>query len=174
MSTMASKEDILELETFLPYRLYHLADLVSREFARIYKDRLGLTRPEWRTLSGLGQRGSMTAKELGEQSAMHKTKVSRAVAELERRRWLTRTPDEKDRRIEHLALTRAGLAAYCDMVPLAKTFERELLSRIKEPGRGAMTAALDAIEAALSLTPPGADNEDAAAGGGGPRQARPG
>ncbi len=170
---MASQDDVLELETFLPYRLYHLADLVSREFARIYKDRHGLTRPEWRTLSGLGQYGTMTARELGQQSAMHKTKVSRAVAELERRRWLIRTPDEKDRRIEHLALTKAGLAAYCDMVPLAKAFERELLSRIKQPGRGALTAALDAIEAALSLTPPDVDNESAAAGGGGRHRARP-
>jgi len=117
---------ILELETFLPYRLYRLADLVSREFAAVYKDRLGLTRPEWRVLAGLGQHGRLTAKVLGEQSAMHKTKVSRAVAELERRRWLTRTPDDNDRRIEHLTLTKAGLAAYGEMVPLAKAFERRL------------------------------------------------
>ena len=61
---------------------------------------------------------------------MHKTKVSRAVAELERRRWLTRTPDENDRRVEHLALTKAGLAAYREMVPLAKAFERELLAKL--------------------------------------------
>ncbi|TIP68974.1 MAG: MarR family transcriptional regulator, partial [Mesorhizobium sp.] len=48
--------DTLELESFLPYRLYRLADAVSREFSRVYKDRHGLTRPEWRTLAGLGQR----------------------------------------------------------------------------------------------------------------------
>ncbi|WP_287263875.1 MarR family transcriptional regulator, partial [Mesorhizobium sp.] len=100
--------DTLELESFLPYRLYRLADAVSREFSRVYKDRHGLTRPEWRTLAGLGQHGTMTATALGEQSAMHKTKISRAVAELERRRWLTRKPDEKDRRVEHLTLTNAG------------------------------------------------------------------
>jgi len=117
---------ILELEAFLPYRLYRLADLVSREFAAVYKDRLDLTRPEWRVLAGLGQHGTLTAKLLGEQSAMHKTKVSRAVAELERRRWLVRTPDENDRRIEHLTLTRAGHAAYGEIVPLAKAFERRL------------------------------------------------
>ncbi|PTE12451.1 MarR family winged helix-turn-helix transcriptional regulator [Mesorhizobium helmanticense] len=123
--------EILELESFLPYRLYRLADAVSREFSKVYSDRLGLSRPEWRTLSGLGQHGTMTATELGKQSAMHKTKVSRAVAELERRRWLTRTPDENDRRVEHLMLTKAGLAAYREMVPLAKAFERELINRMK-------------------------------------------
>jgi DNA-binding MarR family transcriptional regulator len=141
--------ETLELESFLPYRLYRLADAVSREFSRIYKERHGLTRPEWRTLSGLGQRGTMTATELGEQSAMHKTKVSRAVAELERRRWLTRTPDENDRRVEHLALTKAGLAAYREMVPLAKAFESELLGRLGEDERVAIVKGVAAMEKAL-------------------------
>ncbi|MDG4889172.1 MarR family transcriptional regulator [Mesorhizobium sp. WSM4887] len=144
------KPEILELENFLPYRLYRLADTVSREFSRIYKERHGLTRPEWRTLSGLGQRGMMTATELGKQSAMHKTKVSRAVAALERRRWLTRTPDENDRRLEHLTLTKAGLAAYREMMPLAKAFERELLARLSEEERAAIVRGVAALEEALS------------------------
>ncbi|MFE0015671.1 MarR family winged helix-turn-helix transcriptional regulator [Mesorhizobium sp. NPDC059054] len=146
---MANHDDVLELETFLPYRLYHLADLVSREFARVYKDRLGLTRPEWRILSGLGQHGTMTATALGEQSSMHKTKVSRAVAELERRRWLTRAPDEKDRRIEHLTLTRAGLAAYRDMVPLAKAFEREMLGKLENSDQDGIVRLLGKLESAI-------------------------
>ncbi len=146
---MPGEHDILELENFLPYRLYHLADLVSRDFARVYKDRLDLTRPEWRVLAGLGQHGAMTATALGAQSSMHKTKVSRAVAELERRRWLVRTPDEKDRRAEHLALTRAGLAAYREMVPLAKAFEAELLHKLRDGERAAIAAALSALEKKL-------------------------
>ena len=141
--------EILDLENFLPYRLYRLADAISREFAGIYKDTHGLTRPEWRTLSGLGQHGTMTATALGEQSAMHKTKVSRAVAELERRRWLTRTPDENDRRVEHLSLTRAGLAAYAEMVPLAKAFERGLLAKLSAVERAAIAEGLAALEEAL-------------------------
>ncbi|RWK35503.1 MAG: MarR family transcriptional regulator [Mesorhizobium sp.] len=146
----AMEADTLELESFLPYRLYRLADAVSREFSRIYKDRHGLTRPEWRTLAGLGQHGTMTATALGEQSAMHKTKVSRAVAELERRRWLTRKSDEKDRRVEHLTLTGAGLAAYREMVPLAKAFERDLLGRLSAEERMAIVSGVAALEGALA------------------------
>ncbi|MER8866307.1 MarR family transcriptional regulator [Mesorhizobium sp. M0751] len=149
--------EILELESFLPYRLYRLADAVSREFARVYKDRHGLTRPEWRTLAGLGQHGTMTATALGDQSAMHKTKVSRAVAELERRRWLVRTPDEKDRRIEHLTLTKAGVAAYREMVPLAKAFERELLAKLRNSDRAGIEAALAALEGRLGRAEVGAE-----------------
>jgi DNA-binding MarR family transcriptional regulator len=138
--------EILDLETFLPYRLYHLADLVSRDFSRLYKDHFGLTRPEWRVLAGLGQHGTMTASALGEQSAMHKTMVSRAVAELERRRWLTRRQDDSDRRLEHLTLTKAGAEAYRNMVPLAKAFEQQMLGRLTTSEQTALTAGLAALE----------------------------
>jgi DNA-binding MarR family transcriptional regulator len=118
--------DILELENFLPYRLNRLADAVSRDFSAIYREKYGLTRPEWRLLATLGQYQTMTATEIGRHSAMHKTKVSRAVNALEKRRWLTREADEADRRVEHLRLTKAGEEAYREMVPLAKEFDRRL------------------------------------------------
>lgn len=139
----------LELERFLPYRLNRLADTVSREFQRIYKGRYGLTRPEWRLLASLGQYGTMTATEIGAHSAMHKTKVSRAVAALEKRRWLARSADGADRRLEHLALTAAGKAAYRELVPLAREFETELLRGLAPRHRAALLAGLDALEAGL-------------------------
>src|SRR5690606_41197919 len=110
--------DALELENFLPYRLNRLADAFSRDFSRIYRDRHGLTRPEWRLLAALGQYGTMTATAVGQHSAMHKTKVSRAVAALEKRLWLNRTPSADDRRVEHLTLTKTGAAIYRELVPL--------------------------------------------------------
>ena len=122
--------DVLALETFLPYRLNRLAEDVSRNFSKIYRDRFGITRPEWRLLATLGQYGTMTATAVGQHSAMHKTKVSRAVAALQKRHWLTRTPDDADRRIEHLRLTSAGLAAYREMVPIALAFEARLLAAL--------------------------------------------
>lgn len=142
-------EETLSLEAFLPYRLNRLADAVSRDFARIYRDRYGLTRPEWRLLATLGQYGTMTATAVGRHSSMHKTKVSRAVTALEQRRWLTRRPDEADRRIEHLTLTKAGLAAYRELVPLARSFEEGLLARMEPRERRAVLAGLDALDRAF-------------------------
>jgi DNA-binding MarR family transcriptional regulator len=147
-------DDILALENFLPYRLNRLADAVSREFARTYRDRHGLTRPEWRVFATLGQFGTMTATAIGAHSAMHKTKVSRAVVALEERKWLTRMPDATDRRIEHLALTKAGIAAYGEMVPLAKAFEKELLGRLKRVDATALLEGLGALEKGLIGTRP--------------------
>lgn len=140
----------LILEQFLPYRLNRLADAVSREFSQIYKDRFGITRPEWRLLATLGEYGAMTATQVGAHSAMHKTKVSRAVAELETRRWLTRETDETDRRIEKLELTSAGLAAYREMVPLAVGFQDEMMAKLDAKSRETLLKAIDTLERGLA------------------------
>jgi DNA-binding MarR family transcriptional regulator len=139
----------LELEKFLPYRLNRLAETVSRQFQTIYRTRYGLTRPEWRLLASLGQNGTMTATEVGRDSAMHKTKVSRAVAALEARRWLKRDADPQDRRVERLALTPAGAKAYAEIVPLARAFEARLLARLEPGERQALSVGLAALERTL-------------------------
>jgi DNA-binding MarR family transcriptional regulator len=138
--------DRLELENFLPYRLNRLADAVSREFSAIYRKKYGLTRPEWRLLATLGQYKTMTATEIGRHSAMHKTKVSRAVTALEKRRWLTREADQADRRVEHLRLTKAGEEAYRELVPLAKEFEAKLLAKLRGEQRSAVATGLLLLE----------------------------
>lgn len=139
-------EPPLALESFLPYRLNRIADIVSRKFSANYRDRHGMTRPEWRTLATLGQYGTMTATGIGGHSSMHKTKVSRAIAALEARGWLKRTPDAADRRIEHLELTREGRRVYLELVPLAKAFEAELLASIDGEQGAALLRGLDALE----------------------------
>lgn len=136
----------LELENFLPYRLNRLADSVSREFSRIYRDRHAMTRPEWRLLATLGQYGTMTATQIGRHSAMHKTKVSRAVTALEQRGWLKREAHAGDRRLEHLALTKAGKTAYRELVPLAKAFEKSVLDTLCAADRQIVLAALEILE----------------------------
>lgn len=142
----------LSLEQFLPYRMNRLSELISRDFSRIYKDRHGLNRPEWRTMASLAWFGTATATEIGAHSAMHKTKVSRAVAELERRKWLTRSEDEADRRIERLRLTKAGQAVYNEIEPLARAFETDLFARLGKAERAALERGLAALEASYPKT----------------------
>src|SRR5579862_113451 len=74
----------LKLEEFLPYQLNVVASLVSQALSRIYVDRYGIGVPEWRVLVTLGEFDRITAKAIGTHSHMHKTKISRAVSELER------------------------------------------------------------------------------------------
>lgn len=137
----------LVLEDFIPYRLNKAAEAVSQRFASIYRDRYGLTRPEWRTLATLGQFGILTATAIGAHSSMHKTKVSRAVFALEKRRWLSRKRDDIDRRIENLELTTAGRKAYTELAKIAHQFETELLSHLGKRGENELKTGLAALEA---------------------------
>src|ERR1043165_1875327 len=114
----------LKLEEFLPYRLNVVASLVSQALSRVYAERYGIGVPEWRVLVTLGQFGLMTGKAIGQHSHMHKTKVSRAVALLEKRKLLTRRANRADLREAFLALTPTGRAMYDDLAPIALDFAR--------------------------------------------------
>jgi DNA-binding MarR family transcriptional regulator len=135
----------LQLETFLPYRLNRIAAAVSQDFRSVYGPHHDLTIPEWRVLATLGQFEAMSAKAIGRHSAMHKTKVSRAVRALEERRWLRRRPSEEDRREEILTLTTHGQKAYLEIVPKALAFERRLLDQLG-PETEPLLEALDHLE----------------------------
>lgn len=144
-----------KLDTFLPYRLNQAAERVSQRFAAQYRARYRMTRPEWRALAALGSYGSMTATEIGANSSMHKTKVSRAVQALEEKRWLKRREDVEDRRVEHLELTQAGKRIYGDMVTLARSYEEELVRLLGASGVKQLEAGLGAVERRLPLATPG-------------------
>lgn len=120
------ENDTFDLQDFLPYLLNQAAEVSSLEFQQVYKDRYGMLRTEWRVLFHLGLYGSMTAVEIGTAAKMHKTKISRAVHRLAERRFLTRTRDEGDRRVEHLGLTVRGQAAYKDLREVARTYDETL------------------------------------------------
>ncbi len=136
----------LALEGFLPYRLARAAEIISRQFATLYRERHGLTRPEWRTLATIGQFNRITATEIGAHSSMHKTKVSRAIRALEERKWITRQVDQTDRRVEHIELTREGRTHYRDLVTLARSYEARLVDMLGETGAAELEAGISAVE----------------------------
>ena len=128
---MIEKDDFSP-QDFLPFLLNRAAEECSLEFQGEYKNRYGMLRTEWRVLFHLGVHGSLTAKEIGVRAKIHKTKISRAVAKLAERRFVTRDRDEKDRRTEHLALTSAGEMAYRDLRSVAKVYDDKLTSQFSE------------------------------------------
>jgi DNA-binding MarR family transcriptional regulator len=142
---MVKATDTLDLDRFLPYRLDILAEAVSRALSRLYKDRYSLAVPEWRVLAHLGQYAPITAKAIAGHSRMHKTKVSRAVAELERLGFVRRTDSTDDRREEPLSLTAKGKAAYDDLAPKAADFARHLLDDLSVAERRALESAIDRL-----------------------------
>jgi DNA-binding MarR family transcriptional regulator len=150
----APDQAALKLEEFLPYRLNVCAGLVSHALSRIYVDRYQIGVPEWRVLVTLGQFGMMTAKAIGKHSHMHKTKVSRAVALLEKRKLVTRRANRADLREAFLSLTPAGRDVYSELAPTALDFARQLLDVVDSADRAALDRALTKLsERAAHLAP---------------------
>lgn len=135
----------IDLDRFLPYRLDILAQKVSGGLSRIYKERYGLGVPEWRVLAHLGQYAPITARAIGAHSRMHKTKVSRAVAELETRGLLSRADNPGDRREDLLQLTAKGRDAYADLAPRAAAFAKELMAGFSAAERRAFEGGIDRL-----------------------------
>ena len=131
----------LKLDEFLPHRLNVLSSLVSQALTRVYGQH-GITIPEWRILVTLGEHGEMTGKDIGAHTHMHKTKVSRAVAQLERRKFLTRRSNRADLRESFLALTPSGQTVYDELAPRALDFVDRLLQVVAVSDRGAFDRAM--------------------------------
>ena len=133
---------LLRLEDFLPHKLNVLSSLVSQALSRVYGQRYGIGIPEWRVLVTLGQHGVMTGKAVGAHTHMHKTKVSRAVAQLEQRKFVTRRANRADLREAFLSLTSAGRAIYDEAAPIALDFTSRLSEVVAPSDRAAFDRAM--------------------------------
>ena len=116
----------LTLAEFLPYQLSITSNAVSDLIARSYQGRFGLKIPEWRVMAVLGERASVTQRDLVAATAMDKVTVNRASKALVERGLLGRAPNETDGRSHHLALTSMGRELYAQIVPLALSVEAEI------------------------------------------------
>jgi DNA-binding MarR family transcriptional regulator len=141
-ATAPGDEAPLKLEQFLPYQLNVVASLVSQALSRVYARRYRIGVPEWRVLVTLGQYGVMTGKAIGAHTHMHKTKVSRAVALLEKRKLLVRRANRADMRESFLSLTAGGRAMYEELAPHALDFTRKLTDILTPGDREAFDRAL--------------------------------
>jgi DNA-binding MarR family transcriptional regulator len=84
----------------------------------------------------------MTGKTIGAHTHMHKTKVSRAVAALEKRKLLARRANRADMRESFLSLTGTGRAMYEEVAPHALDFARRLTDILTPDDKAAFNRAL--------------------------------
>lgn len=144
-------EPVFDLQDFLPYLLNQAAEAASHGFQDIYRDRYAMTRTQWRVMANLGKFGAMTARDICAISHIEKTKVSRAVAHMERDGMLSRSPSSHDRRAEILSLTDKGQAAFADLGQRAVDYDRALRKQLG----GKATAELNRVLRTIIATRPG-------------------
>mgnify|MGYP001550323144 FL=1 len=116
------------LADFLPYRLSVTSNAVSQRIAQEYRNRFGLSVPEWRVMAVLGDSGPLTQRELTLHTIMDKVAVNRACKVLEERGLAVRKPNTQDGRSHLLELTADGKTMHGQIMPLALEMERRLFA----------------------------------------------
>lgn len=136
--------DPFVLDGFLPYRVAVTAGRLSREFSRIYQERFGLSRAEWRVMAHLSQQAEVSVREIHARVDMDKSKVSRAATRLEEAGIITKRISDSDRRLVVLALTDKGASMMAELAEAAVDYHAKLIARLG-PGAGAFLAGLEAL-----------------------------
>lgn len=141
----------LDLASFLPFRLNRLAAEISDRLSAIYAERFDLDIPQWRVLATLADGEEWTAKDIVASTRTHKSTISRAVAELEARKLVSRVQHEADGRAMTLQLTGRGRQLMDRLIPLAKSFEAELLSAMAPTHSRSLAEGIASLERSLGL-----------------------
>ncbi len=132
--------DDFDLNAFLPYRLSAAANRTSRAFAERYREEFGISIPEWRVLVHLNHTGAVSIRDIEARVDMEKSKVSRAASRLEGAGYITKEVHGTDRRLLELRLTAEGRALVARILPVAVTFQQEMLARLGEAAPGLVRA----------------------------------
>jgi len=123
------------LANFLPYQLSILASRISRDFSKEYILRFGLNNAEWRIIAHLSQETeTISIREIYQKVDLEKSKVSRAVSKLAKRKLLSKKVNLSDKRLVDLKLTKAGREIIDEMTEIAMDFEARFLQKIENPG----------------------------------------
>ncbi len=122
------------LETFLPYQLATLSARVSKDFARHYRERFGISVSEWRVMAHLSQEDAVSVREICVRVDMDKPKVSRAASKLEAAGYLRKLVNPRDRRLVELSLTKKGRKMIDELAPIALAYEREVIELLGPAG----------------------------------------
>ena len=123
------------LANFLPYQLSILASGISRDFSKEYILRFGINNAEWRIIAHLSQETeTISIREIYQKVDLEKSKVSRAVSKLAKRRLLSKKVNSSDKRLVDLKLTKAGREIIDEMTEIAMDFEARFLQKIENPG----------------------------------------
>lgn len=121
-----------DLEAFLPYQLSVLAARVSIEFSDLYKQKFGISIPEWRVVAHLSHAGTVSVREIHQRVNMDKSKVSRAATRLEVAGYVSKRVNGSDRRLVELELTQRGRDMVAELTPIALEYEASVLATLNE------------------------------------------
>lgn len=121
----------LHMDSFLPTLIRNLSEGMAASMSAKITGSFRLSMTEWRILLQLAEHEALTASDIVAYSAMEKSKVSRALANLESRDLIIRKVSESDHRVKLLSMTETGRKRYAAIVPRILDWEKDLIEGLE-------------------------------------------
>jgi DNA-binding MarR family transcriptional regulator len=154
----------LNWELRLGFLVHDVSRLRRRVVDRTLKP-LGVTRSQWWVLAFLSRSDGMSQVALAEELDLGKVALGQLIDRLEKTGFVERRPDELDRRVKRVFLTRRSQALIARIRKSVSATEKEILDNIEESDLKATVRALRGMkENLLGMIGEGEelDNSDAA------------
>ncbi|SRR5579885_489393 len=139
----------IDLTQHLPSRIIILANGLALHAYRLYSSKLGLKTGDWRLLSALGSRSPISYNELAQSIGMDRAGISRTIASLVRRGYVSRITDPRDRRQSTLSLTKKGIMVHDKIAPIARAREQRLIGALTREEYHALDRILAKLQQAV-------------------------
>ena len=133
---------------YLPLKLLLVAKLIDLHVGRLLDAHSGLSVAEWRVVAQLGVLHNGSVREMARQACVDPSEVSRSVAALEKRGFVARHANERDRRSPRFSLTPAGKRHFAHFRPHWRRFQKALAAKLTPAERELTERALTVIAGA--------------------------
>jgi DNA-binding MarR family transcriptional regulator len=129
----------------IPYRILLLGKMIDRVTAQHVRDTAQLSLAEWRVLTHVEMIGKCSAADVASVAYSDRAEVSRALASLEKRGFVQREANPRNRKSSLVSLTDAGKSVHAAIRGARGKFYEQWLTDLSDVERVALNAALDKV-----------------------------
>jgi DNA-binding MarR family transcriptional regulator len=133
---------------YLPLKLLLVAKLIYLNVSRLLEEKSVISVAEWRVVAQLAVLHNGSVREMARQACVDPAEVSRSVAALEKRGFVERHVNARDRRSPRFSLTAAGNAHFGKFRPHWRKFQKALAAKLTPSDRVVVEQALTIIAGA--------------------------
>ena len=129
--------------------LWETTQLVMRAFDKVLAEHGG-NRPVWFVFLALDRAGHATQRQLAQAIGISEATLTHHLSALEKRGLVTRQRDEYDRRVQRIAFTTEGRAAFAAMLAAAIDLDSRLRGSLGSNGVASLLAGLSTLAQAVA------------------------
>jgi len=138
--------DILDATPFpIGYRIAFVTNFMREPLLRQVERDFGLIRPELTVLMCVSLRPDVIARDICEVTEQPSNNVSRAVASLDKKNYISRSKDQTDTRRQVLNITEAGQRVHDEILSRFAEVEAKMLAGFNSSEKETLHALLDRI-----------------------------